>query len=1036
MISALDVQPYLQAILSPARNRQDWQDFYTSTQAQLPLRVRAYASAQSDPEASQQEDKLKQMEVLAGLRKYAANHVLLIGNPGSGKSTALRRLLWEEAERCTQAKREQKPIVQIPVLVELRSYRNGSVLDWLKKELRSLKLSLSQEEIQCFLDSQGLLLLFDGLNELPSRESWQEVDSFRKRNLGTPMIFTTRKLEAGADLGIEKKLEMMPLCESQMRQFIERRLKGQADELLRGLGDRLQDLAETPLLLKMLCEVFTPEQPVPQNRGGLFRMFVRRYDEEHKPRCQYEANAFPNFFKFRDEVMQLLAVEMIQGGEPPTDALLQIDKNQAEELIETSLRRRGETDSATKAKNWLEDLIEHHLLQLAANSRQIEFHHQLFQEYYAAEWLLLRLKPNHPEHISNEQLKYYLNYLKWTEAIALMLNLMEDKDQAVQAVQLALEVDLMLGARLAGEVDLKFQEQTINLVAALKVPEKPRTSFFRSHSEKNSRLLITELLGITHSEYAILELSKALEDSDPRVRRSAVSALGQLRSEKAIPALLKALENQDAFIDMSIEVALRNLNSKIVVPELLKALEDPKFCGRQKVVFILGGLGSDIAVPGLIKALEDQDSNVRWRAAFSLKRLHSEKAIPALLKALEDKSPIVRKNAAEALGEIVLGKVDTKVVVPSLLKALQDRNYQVRMETAKALGKIGDEVAIPALLAALEDLLSPVRSSAAEALGEIGSQIAIPALLTASEDQDIFVRCSVESALRKLRKEEPFLVLPSLEAIDEEIKKLGVQPRPTQNRQTQKTEVQNFDSLSDIETSQELGEAAIPMLLKALKSKDPYIGMRAATKLGEIGNKEVIPGLLKVLEDEDFFIRGNAAAALERLSSEATIPTLLKALKHPNAGVREGAARVLEKLGHPALLPHVWQMQLSNSELVFISSLLGTIQPLLFSTIKAIQERCKFYNYDITKSPPPPSAAVWKIQELLTQLAQTYPTTTKSEQQIFLDQFDERIRPTPHIASILVEGGIEGIKLLCPPAGIPIEMARKLYEILMKNRER
>ena len=80
--------------------------------------------------------------------------------------------------------------------------------------------------------------------------------------------------------------------------------------------------------------------------------------------------------------------------------------------------------------------------------------------------------------------------------------------------------------------------------------------------------------------------------------------------------------------------------------------------------------------------------------------------------------------------------------------------------------------------------------------------------------------------------------------------------------------------------------------------------------------------------------------------------------------------------------------------------------------------------------------ATRKIQELLTQLAQTYPTKTEAEQQVFLQRFDDRTRVMPHVASILVVGGIEGIKLLCPPAGIPIEMERKLYEILMKNRER
>jgi hypothetical protein len=55
-------------------------------------------------EAKQQErgetpEKTERLPVLEGIRKYADNHVLLVGRPGSGKSTALARLLLEEAQK-------------------------------------------------------------------------------------------------------------------------------------------------------------------------------------------------------------------------------------------------------------------------------------------------------------------------------------------------------------------------------------------------------------------------------------------------------------------------------------------------------------------------------------------------------------------------------------------------------------------------------------------------------------------------------------------------------------------------------------------------------------------------------------------------------------------------------------------------------------------------------------------------------------------------------------------------------------------------
>ena len=91
----------------------------------------------------------------------------------------------------------------------------------------------------------------------------------------------------------------------------------------------------------------------------------------------------------------------------------------------------GKVDYPTqRAKEWLEDLLEHHLLQRTGQD-ELEFHHQLLQEYYAAEALLHRL----PQ-LSDEQLKRdYLNYLKWTEPVALMLAMVEEEAQALQVVK-------------------------------------------------------------------------------------------------------------------------------------------------------------------------------------------------------------------------------------------------------------------------------------------------------------------------------------------------------------------------------------------------------------------------------------------------------------------------------------------------------------------------------------------------------------------------------------------------------------------------
>ena len=427
----------------------------------------------------------------------------------------------------------------IPVLVELRY--DWSIVQAICAEFRQAKLKVSAEEVDDLLLDDKLLLLLDGVNEMPSQQRRQEFQLFRGENSDTPMIFTTRDLALGGSLGIEKQLEMCALTQPQMREFVHKHLPQHGDLLLRQLRDRLREIAETPLLLKMMCEVFENTGEIPQSKGELFQKFDRRYDE-----IKGITPVSDDFRRFKSELLQQLAFVMLQGDlQQPTEGLVAIFRDRAEGILECWLRDEGVLDAPTKAKEWLEDLLEHHLLQVAAKPEEIEFHHQLFQEYYAGRALLKLLVEKHQDAIDDERLQhFYLNYFKWTEPLAFMLSLLGDEVQAVRVVRLALEVDVMLGARLAGEVQREFQKRAVGLVDGLDVPW----------------WLKVGLLAEVRSDEAIPGLLKLLEDSDSDVRSNVSDTLGKIGSEAGIPRLLKLIEHSE----YSVRKSATNMLVKIV----------------------------------------------------------------------------------------------------------------------------------------------------------------------------------------------------------------------------------------------------------------------------------------------------------------------------------------------------------------------------------------------------------------------------------------------------------------------------------------
>jgi len=714
----------------------------------------------------------------------------------------------------------------------------------------------------------------------------------------------------------------------------------------------------------MLCDVVAESKDgqIPQNRGELFRQeFARRY-ERFKP---LRGRVSEDSRRFAPELLQHLAFVMTQG-EPHTDPLkptpswLTIPKAQAENILAVYLSGGNNPDFETtaKSKEFLEDLLEHHLLQIASDPDQIEFHHQLFQGYYAAEYLL-RLLPK----LSDTELKQnYLNYLKWTEAIALMLSLTNEEAWAITKVSLALEVDLMLGTRFIGEMKVGFQERAFSLIDDLNINEALRI----------------DLIGNTNSTFAINLILQALEQPSSIIRKKAIEALIKLDIKAALSQLLKLSSHPDLNIRIEIikilsqpdmlrvrnkvnvlmerqktesqnspitEDALRvdihlsqksgmiNLVSlsenlsfltpdsyktfcdlfeidggKITVPELSKLIHHPDFGIRFLAIESVGESRVEILVSELLEAIEDENDAIRESATYSLGKIGGELAIPGLLQALEDNSLAVCWSAAQWLG-----KISDEVAIPGLIQAFEKKNNFIRWKCVEALESIGDELVIPELIRLLEHPDLDTRSIAACLLGKLGSKAAIPELNKALDSQNSLIRETANEALNTMISEGDFFsTLRSDSYTDSE--DIGLKESRLQNQASNGltlsdlllNDLESSDSLTRWKAVEILGEfpddIAVPQLLKLLKYLDPDVRWRAAVELGKTGSKLAVKGLLESLEDRHPFVRWRAVGALGRIGDETAIPGFAKMLNDGDSFVRWSAIDELERNGSEAAI--------------------------------------------------------------------------------------------------------------------------------------
>ncbi|MBW4482449.1 MAG: HEAT repeat domain-containing protein [Tildeniella torsiva UHER 1998/13D] len=776
--TAFDFSGYLQAICGDSRY-QLVRDLYTQTEVLIPLEAETVEQKSPTEDANrgaeQTPQKVERFPVVEGLRKYALGeqrqHLLLAGRPGSGKSTTLKRLLIELAE----ASLGQPQFV--PVYVQLKGDR--SIYDLIIAEFRRAKVRVTPELLDDWLLQDYLLLLLDGINEIPSDEQRRKLQEFREDNLTVPMIFTTRNLAVGGDLGIGKRLEMRPLRELQMREFVQRYLPNHADTLLRQLKDRLREVAETPLLLKMLCDVFDPATgQIPQSKGELFRLFDAKYDK-----FKGLAAVSEDFRRFKPELLQHLAFCMLQGDPvKPTEPWLTLDRNRAERLLEAYLTGRVEAPGQ-RAKEWLEDLLEHHLLQVATDPREIEFHHQLFQEYYAAEALLLKL----PKLLEDEAKfkRDYLNLLKWTEAIALAVKLFGDKQDRARIIELALEVDLGLEERLADSIDKDSPQEIDNLLSQL------------DNSDGKDKISVINYLGsFEEIDEVFRKIKEYINSSSPEIRRASLTSLYRISPNKAKPYILSCLNIGDLHIAKRILVLAAQSKDASFLPYTLSLIEDLliRKIDLEMVAlasYYLGEIGGDNEVNILVKLTDNNNHFIKWAAAQSLGRTGSPQASLRLQRAIDEGDYDLFSLMVDQDFQDVEDFVASAEMQSFMLSLLNHKNSKTRESSAIFLGRLGDRRAIPYLINILDSNDPFARGSSAEilrileakesipsllkllkkeknnsvighllrTLGRLGCQDTIPFLVKFSSHEDVWIRCSVADAFGFLKCQEGISVL-------------------------------------------------------------------------------------------------------------------------------------------------------------------------------------------------------------------------------------------------------------------------------------
>lgn len=853
-------------------------------------------------------DKEITVPILDVLSQLSNERILIVGKPGAGKSTLLHQILLRSAKKALEDSN-----APIPVLIKLNCYtQQPNILNLIRASFEKYEFLLGIPEpekliyIEKLIKDKRLLLLVDGVNGL-SREARSALKDFCDRDL--PIILTTREVDAG-NLGIRKKLEIQPLKSEKIKEFFNKNLPNHQGRV-KELCDRVSDFGQTPLMVWMLYSIFrqNPQSEIPTTRGEAYRRFTTIYVERGKEDIDLGE------WKLQ---LSKLSFEMTCSDSP-------IFENQIHGLIGSA--------------QTLENLLNNHLLQWdgVPGSRKVEFCHPSLQEYFTAEYLLPNLTELIKKISDQDYTKFqitYLNHLKWTEAITLMISLSEvTDDQAIKIVSQALKVDLFLGARLAGEGRCNFHLKTIQLIKNLEIPD-----WFKLN-----------LLGETKSSGAIEILNQALIEQDISQSWSAIFALTNIGTPKEIfKPLTEALKNPDAAVHGLATMMLRKIVNEQFSDDLLSMLcdsPDPKlrlrvinvlvqipsdrlfstlqeifhnpdeeFELRKRAAGALWQVGGEQAVQPLQQFLQDSDLDIRASVVSTLANIKHESVVEPLMAVLDNRSENhnLRRTAAETLADMGIPQA-----VELMQKILLDStdNIELRQALPRQLEQCRNDKVVQSLLQVSGNLQEELwlRISSVDALGAIRNQLPVKILqkIVLDQNEDSNLRSRSAISLARINEDKNFEFLLNIIENENENLEFRVQIIDVLEWMTTNDRVINKlqEILLDYSKSSELRRRAAyilrhdssqktaEILMQALKDSSSIVVSSSVHSLQELRSHEASSALIELLKHDDCSVRADAANALGLIGSMEAISELINLLQDENLSVNKAVVFALTQIG-------------------------------------------------------------------------------------------------------------------------------------------
>ena len=317
----------------------------------------------------------------------ARDRLIILGQPGSGKTTFLKHLVMESV---------QEKIKAIPIFVSLKEWSDKDInlMSFLAHTFSVCNFTDTQPFIRMILERGEVLVLFDGLDEVnidggKRARIINEIRDFLQQYRKSKIVLTCRPA------AMEYTFEQFTLCE--MADFSEEQIDVfvagwfHSDDYKRSAfmkalkhpdNDRLLELAQRPLFLTMLCITFEETMAFPQRRAELYEeaidALLKKWDVTRN--IQRDMIYRNLLLGYKRQLLMEVAAEAFENSE------FMISKRELIKRVDRFLRRLppGTLTEEPDGEIVLKAIEAQHGLIIEQARDIYSFSHMTFHEYFTA----------------------------------------------------------------------------------------------------------------------------------------------------------------------------------------------------------------------------------------------------------------------------------------------------------------------------------------------------------------------------------------------------------------------------------------------------------------------------------------------------------------------------------------------------------------------------------------------------------------------------------------------------------------------------